>query len=362
MVFKFVYWGGACMDGYNNGFDSFEYVDKPELNYNKLISLGFTMEEISTYDIARTQLKNVTVSKLTQFGIPYDNAKRMKYIDDIMNGKVNVESEDELIKHLKRMQLVNFKIGIDRLEVSGIKCMERKCVVAGMPAGTPFCIYDSKRNGELFKVLDVTGTRILIISDKIPKLKYGDSKKLIRVSDLRQRKIKYYREYNEIPQEYRDNKIGYKVETVAQLDRTDGKQISIWFNRDYARLCGRFIVVGSMRRPEMHLGMIEIICIEGTRVYVFARQANQWKDAKYSGNFERVYDYGFNKDSINQKLLKAAGKVYRNVNGVFYKNVPANTVFESVEKRSISVFSGYDGDTGIYESTLKTDKDENNDC
>ena len=46
---------------------------------------------------------------------------------------------------------------------------------------------------------------------------------------------------------------------------------------------------------------------------------------------------------------------------LFYCHGTPETVFESVEKRSISVFSGYDGDTGIYESTLKTDKDENND-
>lgn len=297
----------------------------------QLMALGFSIEEMNTYDTVLFQCGKVTSQMLSRFGVPYPEVQRIKYMSDIIEGRYSINTEDALIQHLKKMKLTNKKVGIYDLVNSTELNMKRKCLVAGMPAGTPFVLYNSGKENKTFNVLDVSGANLQIISDVVPKLPYGDSKKLYRVTDMRKNRIKYYRTMDEIPDAYKDDDVGYNVKCVAEILETDGTHITLKINRDYARMCGRFIIVGSLRCPDNHLGMIKIITLDGSKVYVFAKQTGWNEKEKYSTAKERIYDYGFDVNEIQGKLMQWSGQVYNKVVGVYANYEPATITFQHLE-------------------------------
>ncbi len=296
----------------------------------QLNKLGFTIEEMNAYNSLLLNCGKVTPQLMSRAGIPYQMAQHIKYMADILSGKVGVSSEDDLVAHFKKMKLTDRKIGIYDLIASRDLKMKRKCLIAGLPKGTPFALYNSGKKNTTFNIVDVSGSNFTIISDIVPKLPYGHSKKLYRVMEKSTRRYKYYEDASKIPDEYKEENL-YEIKCVAEILETNGEKVAVKVYRDYARMCGRFIIVGSLRCPDNHLGMVKIITLDGSRVYVFAKQTGWNEKEKYSIAKERIYDYGFDVRQIYEKLTRIGSVIYSKVGGVYGVQEPANVEFLNIE-------------------------------
>ena len=267
-----------------------------------LQTLGFTQEEIGMLQyVVMNEGKVSTNTLVNYYGLSYEVARKLRYMYDICTGKVNIQTEEDLCKHLRKMFGAHQRIGIQNLALSRISEVPRTAVIAGIPENTPFGIWNSKRykgNDMMYHVIDVSGSNIIIETSRIPQIRHGQAKKIENMLEIRE---------------------GPK----------NGK-ILVAVNKNYCRLCNRFVIVGSLRRPEFHHGMVEIICIEGSKVYVFADTMAAKKYSRYGNNTQRVYDYGFFASEIPSKLMACASVLFGQLHGYSANKVPANAQFNLV--------------------------------
>ena len=264
-----------------------------------LQSLGFSPEEIEVLNFVVMNEGKATVNTMVQYyGIPNEQEQKLKYMYDICTGRVIINTEDDLSKYLRKMFGKHRRIGIHDLEVSKISEIPRTALVAGIPENTPFAIWNSKQydvTNRMYTVLGVGSGNILIETNRIPTLKYKEPKFIDGILEIK--------------------------------DGPKNGKLQVAINRDYCRLCNRFVIVASMRRPEFHHGMVEIICIEGTKVYVFADTMAAKKYSRYGTNTQRIYDYGFYPFEIQPKLMACASRIYQRLCGVYAQQVQANMDF-----------------------------------
>lgn len=277
------------------------YTPVTQLNFDPqmLQSLGFSIEMIKTLQFIIANEGKVTPMSLANYGIPYEQARDIKYMYDIVTGRVVIDSEIDLIKHLRKMFGKDKRIGINDLALSKIREVPRMAVVAGISV-KPYTIYNSKLykpNDRLYKVVDVSSTRITVETTRKPQLKWGTEK---------------------------------KIDGVLEIKEVKGKLVTIAFDKSVCKLCNRFIIVASLKRPEFHHGLAEIICIEGTKVYVYAQTLKPKDTIKYNYGTQRIYDFGYLKTEINQKLTNAAAILYPMVCGVLGTTYPGNMDFITV--------------------------------
>lgn len=263
----------------------------------RLVSLGFKQDEITFLNNMLNMGYKINNTTLQYAGLNYEQADRIKYMMAICCGKVTVDTKDELIKHLKKMNHGHYKIGLQNLAPSKIQQVPRIALVDGINQ-EPFTIWNSRQYKGLdmfYIVTDVTGSKITVETARKPQLKY---------------------------------KAQMKVDDMLEIKgiRTNGKAV-VSFNKKYCRLCNRFIIVATMRRPEFHHGMHEIICFEGSKVYVYARTMGVKDGVKYNGNTERVYAYGFFGKDIKQKLDQVGKMIYTQLKGVTSEYTPGNQDF-----------------------------------
>lgn len=289
--------------GYNNMSTQGAGMYTPGTQFNfdpiMLQSLGFDQNMINVLQFIIMNDGKVTPMSLSQYGIPYEQARDIKYMYDIVTGRVVINSEVDLIKHLKRMFGKDKKIGINDLALSRITEVPRMAVVAGINV-KPFTIYNSKQyppTDRLYKVVDVSSTRITVETTRKPKLEWKADK---------------------------------KIEGLLEIKEVKGKVVTIAFDKRVCKLCNRFIIVASLKRPEFHHGLAEIICLEGTKVYVYAQTLKPKDTIKYNYGTQRVYDFGYLRPEINQKLTNAAANLYPIVCGVVGNRYPANMDFITV--------------------------------
>lgn len=265
-----------------------------------LQSLGFSQEEMQALQFIVMNEGKASVNNMVQcYGIPYEQAQKLKYMFDICTGRVIINTEEDLSKHLRKLFGKHQRIGIQNLSTSRIAEVPRTAVVGGIPKNTPFAIWNSKQYPyaeRMYTVLDVSPTNITIETNRIPVLKFKEPKFIDGILEIK----------------------GAPV----------NKKIQVAINRKYCKLCNRFVVVASMRRPEFHHGMVEIICIEGTKVYVFADTMAAKKYSRYGNNTQRIYDYGYFPSEIQAKIMTSASEVYQRLCGVYATQIPGNTDFE----------------------------------
>lgn len=286
---------------------NYDYGVTPDIvNTKRLLELKFTAQEIQFLKMFISNWGQVTAAKAVKIcNLPPEQAKKLKYMYDICTGNVVIESPEDISKHFRRMFGAHRRIGIQDLAVSKIQKVPRKAVVGGIPNG-PFSIYNSSRysaNERMYNVIDVTGTNIIIRTDRKPILKYGQAKKIDGVLEIRE----------------------------VNKDGT----VDIAFNKNHARLCNRFIVVASLRRPEFHHGMVEMIAIEGTKVYVFNQTMGDGEMPNYKNGTQRVYDFGFTKEELCTKLMHVSKNMFTYIKGVWSCVEKPNsdfTMFKRVEK------------------------------
>lgn len=281
-VYNGVYGGEISNASWTSNWINFD------IDEAKLLSLGFRKEEIDTLRFIITNNGRVSMQALISYGLSYDEASRIKYMYDICIGKVAIDDVDSLCKHLRKM-FGNFRrLGIQDLALSKVSNVPRKAVVAGITDPT-FAIYNSERypvKNRMYDVVNVTNKRIIVETDRKPVLKYKQPKFVEGVVEI--------------------------------LELKDNGKVLVAFDKKYCKLVNRFIIVGSLKRPEWHLGMVEIVAFEGSKVYVYAAMmpANKQK-VTYNMGTQRIYDYGFFKDEIPVKLKKVAQEIYNYVYGVY---------------------------------------------
>ena len=280
-------------------------VNQIELNTDLLLRLGFDTNMVYQLSYMVQQMGKITVQKLCNMGIDYVTAKDYKYMYDLGTGYITLESEQDLIKHLKRVNGRHKKIGIADLTVSRVTSVPRVAVVSGI-RDEPFTIYNSKQYSfkeMLYKVEDVSRSRITVLTSRKPRIKWGDPKKVDGVVE------------------------------ILEL-QSDGK-VLVAFDKSICRLCNRYIIVASMKRPEFHLGMVEILCYEGSKVYVYAQILKPTEIIRYNNGTQRVYSYGFEGRSINSSVIKVANEIYQKLRGVTSKTFAGNQEFRLLPEEEV---------------------------
>lgn len=256
------------------------------VNPNSLVQVGFTKDEISAFNYVYNNGGKFTPTALQSYGYTYEQAKRLHYMYRICTGQVQIGSQDQMAKHLKSMFGSAHKMNINDLAISRVTNVPRAAVVMNIDQ-EPYSIWNSTNysgKNSLYKVIDATAGHITIETSIKPKLRYGQAKKIPNMLEIK----------------------GIKP---------NGK-IVVTFNKNYAALCNRFIIVASFKNPERHLGKWEIMCYEGRKIYIYAVNMGTKDRVSYSHGNQRIYAYGIFPGDIRKKLDSVAQDMYRYVKGV----------------------------------------------
>lgn len=294
------------MDGY--GYYDMQF----EFDPVRLVSLGFSQEEVNCLGSLVNMGYKINNQTLQMYGLNYEQQQRIKYMYNICCGKVSIDTEEELIRHLKKMNNHAYKIGIGNLPLSKITQIPRVAVVAGIQE-EPYTIWNSNRyKGKemLYPVSHVTGQRITIETSRKPVLKHGAKMEIPGVLEIK----------------------GVRANNKAVIE----------FSKTNCRLCNRFIVVATLRHPEFHHGMYKIICYEGTKIYVYARTMGVKDGVKYNGSTERVYAYGFFEPEIKGKVESVAKYIYNQLKGVKAEYISGNQDYLFLDR--VRIDNEYDDD------------------
>ena len=225
--------------------------------------------------------KRPTSSLIQQFGYTPEQAQRLMYMFKVYNGNITLNSERDVVKHLKKIHGNAYKISLSDFKTSNISSVPRIAVVAGITE-KPYDIYNSnnyKGKNALYRVLNVSGRKIQIETPRKPRLEYGHTK---------------------------------SIDGVLEINGlTQNGNVIITFDRNYCHLCNRFIIIASLRNPEFSLGKYTMLAFEGTKIYVYAAIMGTGDHVRYSGGSQRVYDYGLDPNTIKPKLDRVAQAIYQ---------------------------------------------------
>ena len=272
------------------------------IDVNRLQQLGFSQREIQQLQYVYGNGGKFTPSALQSYGYTYEQAKRLSYMYNICCGKVQINSKEEMIRHLKRVFGSNYKISIQDLAVSNVTDVPRLALVANI-VDEPYNIWNSsnyKGKDMFYKVIDVSGQKITIETSKKPRLEWKQAKIVPGVLEIK----------------------GV---------RNNGNAVVV-FDKKYCRLCNRFIIVASLRNPEFHHGKYEMVCFEGTKVYVYAVNMGTRENLKYKGGTQRVYAYGLLPSDIKPKLDNVTKYLYSYLHGVSVGYEDGNETYEVLTK------------------------------
>lgn len=270
---------------------------------NHLYNLGFTQKEVQQLKFVYSNGGKFTPSALQSYGYNYEQAKRLAYMYNICAGKIQIDSREELIKHLRKMFGSDYRISIQDLATSNVTAVPRVALVANI-VDTPYNIWNSsnyKGKDMFYKVIDVSGQRITVETSKKPKLEWKQAKEVPGVLEIK----------------------GVKNNGNAVVS----------FDKKYCKLCNRFIIVASLRLPEFHCGKYEIICFEGTKVYVYATNMGIKENLSYRGGTQRVYAYGILPGDIRPKLDNVAKSLYSHLHGISVNYEDATLPYEVLSKQ-----------------------------
>ena len=265
-----------------------DYMGYQQINADSaaLANMGFNQQEIMNFQYVLNNGGKFTPQALQSYGYTPQQAQRLGYMYKVCSGKVMVDSKESKIRHLRKMFGADYRISIQDLAVSKVTDVPRVAVVNGINE-QPYTIWNSSNyqgKHALYRVIDVTGQKVTVETSKKPQLKYGAAKVLPGILEIK----------------------GVKQNGNAVVT----------FDKKVCRLCNRFIIVASLKNPEFHLGKWEILCFEGTRVYVYATNMGTKESVSYKMGNQRVYDYGIFPQDIKGKLEKVARGLYQTLNGV----------------------------------------------
>jgi hypothetical protein len=268
-----------------NGMGVYTADSQFDLDEQQLRKLKFTQNEINTLKYVVENFGKVRINDMMNSGIDVQTAEHVKYAYDICTGRVIIDDNITLKKHLRKMFGKRYRITINDLKPSLVSEIPRKCIVCNL--NEPWHIWNSNRYKGYDALYTMVGSagpeNIKIVTDRIPILKYKQSK---------------------------------KEEGIAEILSKKGDKVLVALNKKKVRMCNRFIVTASLRKPEYYLYIIEIICIEGTSVYVYAIDIGGTKKSVRSTNSNRIYNWGLFEREIVPKTMEVASKIYKSLCGV----------------------------------------------
>lgn len=263
-------------------YNTLEHINIDEY---RLMSLGFNQQEIAQLKYVYNNRGKFNTNALQSYGYTYEQAKRLMYMYNICTGKIHIDSKEEMVKHYRKTFGTNYRISMQDLAVSKITSVPRLAFVGNITV-EPYTIWNSKQYKgmqALYKVIDATSKTITVETSRKPKIPYGTPTEIKNVLE---------------------------VKGV----RNNGNAV-VAFDKNCCRLCNRFVIVASLRNPEFHLGKYELICFEGTKVYIYAINMGTKETLRY-GNTQRIYDYGIFGQTIRDKLDNVAKEMYKHLCGV----------------------------------------------
>lgn len=249
---------------------------------HNLTLIGFELEDIY---LLLELLENgipITRNKLVENGLDYRRAALIIYMHDIMSGRILLETKEDLIKHLKKINGEKYRIDLQYLPLSMVSRVKRKAVITGI-TDSKFNIYNSELypiDKRTYDVKKVTSTNVYIETKRRPILRYGEKK--------------------------------FVPDVIEIVDKSEDNILTVCVNRRYVRLCNRYIIVASFRKPEIHHGLIELICIDGSKLNVYAKSMHNREVINITGG-RRIYDWGLHKNEIKDKLISVAGEISEKV-------------------------------------------------
>lgn len=266
-----------------NNYNEFTPVN---IDVNRLLQLGFTTQTIQQLQYVYYNGGKITPAALQQYGYSFEEAKKIAYAYAICVGRVQINTKEEIMHHLKKMFGSAYKISMQDLAISKVTAIPKVAVVSNIDK-EPYTIWNSRnyRGKEaLYKVIDSTPSCVTIETPRKPVIRYGMNKIIPEMLEIK----------------------GVRINGNAVVK----------LHKDYCHLCNRFAVIASLRNPEFHLGKYELLCFEGTRIYVFATNIGTKEHIRYSMGNQRVYDYGIFPQEIKPKLDKVTKILYTHLKGV----------------------------------------------
>jgi hypothetical protein len=308
-----------------------------DANRNRLLHLGFRMEELEVLKSVLMNYGKVTSSVLSSLEFTYKDAKRLQYLHDIITGKIMIDNgnAEAVSKHYKRMYGDTNRIGIGHLPLSKFSTVPRLAVIAGIPDSN-YSIYNSSNDKEgvrMYPVIGFSDKKILIQTRRKPVLPYGSEKKLYYIKNKENGKTYYTEESNKISRQLKESGKA-EIGTVLEIKKlTEDKKVVVAVDKKYTRMVNRYLIVASFREPEFHLGLCKIIAFEGTKIYVYGEVMKESENVQYNRATQRVYDFGFEKGQIQEKLERTAKELYTYLKGVYYEFLPATMEYEPYYKK-----------------------------
>lgn len=263
--------------------------------------IGFSRVEVTEFLRMLYVNASFTVRSLQAYGYSFNQASRLKYMFDIFSGKIQVETPDEIARHLRKMSGGSYKIGMQDFPKSKITNIPRVAVIDNITQ-SPFDVWNSKNykvREAIYKVIDVSGHKITVETSRKPQLPNTQTKRTREIFEIKGA-------------------------------RANGN-IVVTFNKNFCKLCNRFVVVCSLRNPEFHLGKYEMICFEGTKVYVYAINIGSKETVRINSEKHRIYDCGLIPNDIEGKLKNTAQQVYNRLKCAAVKYFEPNSTYSVVD-------------------------------
>ena len=85
--------------------------------------------------------------------------------------------------------------------------------------------------------------------------------------------------------------------------------------------------------------MYEIICFEGTRVYVYVTNMGVRDQVRYKGGTQRVYAYGIFPQDMKGKLTSVAKNMYGHLDGRKVEYIEANSTYSVKKKKKADMMN-----------------------
>jgi hypothetical protein len=285
-----------------NGVD---YGSPPDFDVRKLTGLGFSYSEIRECENLFQRGAKFSTAFLQQVcGYDYSTSVRLKYLYDIAQGKIEIETDDELCRHLKKLFGNRRRASIADIPPSAVTEVPKLCLI-GNVVDELFYVYNSafySPDERFYKVVKSTNSKTVIRTSRKPEIKFRGATDSAGVASI----------------------------LCTNADGT----VDVQFESLYVRLCNRYIVIVSAKRPEFHLGCYELIVVDGSRFYVFARVLPAKSDLKYKAAQERVLDSGVFPDEIKARITKCALWVHKRLSGVKAAYIEPTSVFELMHSES----------------------------
>lgn len=189
-----------------------------------------------------------------------------------------------LARHYTRMYR-EFGVGRAKINNTGIKKLNeihkipKRLYIAGI-ADPIFNIYNSDRyidKNEKFYLMEGSNNQYIhIVTDKRPVLRRGQEAKVQGVGIIRE----------------------------APYGSVEAD--NVYINRKYIRQLSRYAVYVSTKKPALHCGLIQLVCVGGTIIYVYALEVGDTDLVNRSEGGKKVYSYGYFRNNLYNSVKNVA--------------------------------------------------------